>query len=271
MKARNDHLNRLITGGAGIVAVSLVVGYASEPVFFLCVLTATSFMLKEYYELRVSAPTGRWLGISLGLAAVSAFFFVPRASLFLVPATIGILFCLWQILKFPRAQGAVSLRKHDAVGGLFVAFMLAHLLWLRALPHGRLWIFYLLAVVFAGDVCAFYGGQTFGRHRLAPRISPKKTVEGAVCGLIGSCVGGGLMSFGIFPSPAFGALIPLAALLGVFGQLGDLWESTLKRKAKVKDSGTLLPGHGGIFDRLDSILFTVPVLYYCVLFREGLW
>lgn len=271
MKGHTDHRKRLITGAAGIMAVGAMVGWASEPVFFFFVLTMIGITLKEYHALCASTPAARWQGFAAGAAVASAFFFLPPALSFVFPAAGAIAFCLWEIRRFRTAAGGLTQRKEAAVGMLIISFMLAHFIWIRALPQGQIWIFYLCTVVFAGDVCALYGGLALGRHQLAPAISPKKTVEGAVCGLAGSCVGGGVFSLGFFPSSAPGPLIALAALLGAAGQLGDLWESTLKRRAKVKDSGTILPGHGGVFDRLDSILLTVPVLYYYAAFREGLW
>ena len=113
---------------------------------------------------------------------------------------------------------------------------------MRDLEYGRGWIFYLCAVVFAGDTCALYGGKFFGRHKLAPKISPKKTIEGAVAGLLGSCTAGLIVArFGI-PGFEVKTFLMLSAFLGICGQVGDLWESALKRQAQVKDSGGLLPG-----------------------------
>lgn len=270
MKGHTDHRKRLITGAAGIVAVGAVVGWASPPVFFLCVLAIIAMTLKEYHDLCAAAPVARWVGTGAGVALASAFFFLPPVLAFVAPAAGTIAFCLSEIRRFQPAAGTLK-GKETVLGILTISFMLAHLIWIRALPHGQVWLFYLCAVVFAGDVCALYGGLALGRHQLAPVISPQKTVEGAVCGLAGSCLGGGIFSLGFFPASALGSFLVLAALMGAAGQIGDLWESTLKRRAKVKDSGAVLPGHGGVFDRLDSILLTVPVLYYYAAFREGLW
>jgi phosphatidate cytidylyltransferase len=124
------------------------------------------------------------------------------------------------------------------------------------------WILFALAINWVGDIAAFYFGRAFGRHKLAPRISPGKSWEGAIASMlcavaIGVAVNGPLQ---------FGLTVPemvgLAAICNVAGQLGDLAESAMKRGAGMKDSGAILPGHGGILDRLDSSLFTLPVVYY---------
>jgi phosphatidate cytidylyltransferase len=154
------------------------------------------------------------------------------------------------------------------VAGLWVAAPLGALVLLHGVPAST-GLFYfasplLMSIVplWGGDTAAIFAGKAFGKHPLAPSISPKKTVEGAIANLV-ACVAvawglGALIDLPIAPSIACG----VAA--GVFGQAGDLFESALKRRAEVKDSGALLPGHGGLLDRIDSILFTaVPVL--CIL------
>jgi phosphatidate cytidylyltransferase len=112
------------------------------------------------------------------------------------------------------------------------------------------------------DTAAYYTGRAIGRHKLAPRVSPGKTIEGTIGGFAAAVVTGYLCKLGFFPEiPAVHALA-LGATLGMIGQIGDLAESLLKRGSNVKDSGTLLPGHGGVLDRVDSILFCAPVLFY---------
>jgi phosphatidate cytidylyltransferase len=119
----------------------------------------------------------------------------------------------------------------------------------------------LVAIIAAGDTAAYYGGRAFGRHPLAPKISPKKTVEGAIAGLMGSMLVGGIAGV-VFLGEPWLSITLISAATAVFGQLGDLAESAMKRSAGVKDSSSILPGHGGILDRLDSVLFAAPVFYW---------
>ena len=126
------------------------------------------------------------------------------------------------------------------------------------------WIFVLLAVVFAGDTSAYYVGSYLGRHKLAPAISPGKTVEGALGGLGANLLVGAIAKF-LFLPPGDWLLSCIGfALFGAAGQAGDLFESELKRIAKIKDSSAILPGHVGILDRIDALLFSAPVAYFWI-------
>jgi phosphatidate cytidylyltransferase len=131
----------------------------------------------------------------------------------------------------------------------------------RYYPKGSIWIFFLLAVIFASDTGAFYAGKFFGKHKLYEAISPGKTWEGAIGGLLSSLIIA-FFFLKIIPLHRLDInILILAASLSVAGQIGDLSESMLKRNYGVKDSGHILPGHGGILDRIDGLLFCIPVLY----------
>ena len=170
----------------------------------------------------------------------------------------------------------------------YVALPMGMLVQLRQQWAGSFYLLYLLLVVWAGDIFAYFVGKSMGRHLMAPRISPKKTWEGAAASLVAS-VGVGWLLFhyalplssallraglierrdGIFglEQPAMGPIILLTVVLNIAAQLGDLVESLIKRGAGVKDSGAILPGHGGMLDRLDALLFAAPVLWYYAAWR----
>ncbi|HEY5523266.1 MAG TPA: phosphatidate cytidylyltransferase, partial [Desulfuromonadaceae bacterium] len=149
---------------------------------------------------------------------------------------------------------------------LYIPFLLMHLVQLRQTHFGIQWLFVIMLIVMSNDSTAYYFGSAFGKHRLYPLVSPKKSIEGAVGGLVGSLVGALLAKFIFFPQLTFSDAVVTALVVGMFGQAGDLFESLLKRSFGVKDSGTIIPGHGGVLDRLDSILFAAPITYYYVLF-----
>jgi phosphatidate cytidylyltransferase len=154
----------------------------------------------------------------------------------------------------------------NTLGLLYLPFLLGHFIWLRYLPQGEWWVLWLMAVIFAGDTAAFYCGQAFGKKKLCPQVSPGKTWAGVVGGLTASLVVGVAAGKWLLPGVGGAALAALAVVLGVMGLLGDLFESMLKRQAQVKDASHLLPGHGGMLDRLDSLLFAAPAMVYVRLF-----
>jgi phosphatidate cytidylyltransferase len=182
--------------------------------------------------------------------------------------------------ELPSAFGAAAT---SVVAVLYIAMPLALLLVVRQLWAGGFLLLYLLLVVWAGDTFAYYTGRAIGRHKLAPRISPGKTWEGSAASFIGSILVGWavfshapvisawLMSAGLLARPyaytaqqvpPAGKIVLLSAIINIAAQVGDLVESLIKRGAGIKDSGTLLPGHGGILDRIDALLFAAPVLWY---------
>jgi phosphatidate cytidylyltransferase len=171
---------------------------------------------------------------------------------------------------------------------VYIALPLGMLVQLRQQWAGAFYLLYLLLVVWAGDIFAYFVGKSIGRHLMAPRISPKKTWEGAIASVVASIavgwllfghaerisvtlLGGGLITRpgGMYGSevPAMGPVIALTIALNVAAQLGDLVESLIKRGAGVKDSGAILPGHGGMLDRIDALLFAAPVLWYYAAWR----
>jgi phosphatidate cytidylyltransferase len=161
-------------------------------------------------------------------------------------------FCifLFRIREIRQSAGETAM---FLMGFFYVPLLLGHLLLLRGLPMGVQWIFLLILIVMGGDTGAYYVGCNFGRRKLYPAVSPNKSVEGALGGLAGSIIGAFVAKAGFFHSLTVGDCLATALLLGSLGQLGDLFESLLKRSFGVKDSGALLPGHGGFWDRIQRL------------------
>jgi phosphatidate cytidylyltransferase len=196
-----------------------------------------------------------WIGFGLGLLFLAD----PRA-----------------IRLFPLVVLALALRLPDLSKGLgFAAATILGVIyifgaWRCAIDLQAIspyWILFALAINWVGDIAAFYVGRTFGKHKLSPRVSPGKSWEGACGSIVGAVVFGIAMQTQFALNITLPEVIGLAILCNIAGQFGDLAESLLKRGAGLKDSGTLLPGHGGFLDRLDSSLFTMPVVYYFLLAR----
>jgi len=151
-------------------------------------------------------------------------------------------------------------------GILYVGLLLSHYILLRNLENGVALVFFVILVTWLSDTGGFFVGKTWGKLPLAPRLSPKKTIEGLLGGILFSVVGAILSQFTFVPFFSLGQCVMLGVGLALFGALGDLAESAIKRSVSVKDSGTMIPGHGGVLDRVDSLLFTGPAMYYYVMF-----
>ena len=178
---------------------------------------------------------------------------------------------IWLLLR-PQKERAFASWAWTIAGILYVGWLLSYLVALRGIDKpmpdaGRNWVFFALFATFASDTTAFVVGRALGKHHLAPSISPGKTWEGAIAGIFGAIIVSLLF---ILPTPLSlhfncGQAIFLGLLVSVFGQLGDLIESLLKRNMGVKDSSQLIPGHGGFLDRIDSVVFAGIVVYYYVI------
>lgn len=149
-------------------------------------------------------------------------------------------------------------------GPLYLGSTLGSLALLFSRQFGGSWVLFAAMTSWFGDTGAYFGGRAFGKHKLHPSISPKKTVEGAVFGLLSSMAGGLVAHLWLLPSLSLVESVVLASVAGASGQLGDLCESLVKRRCGVKDSGTIIPGHGGLLDRIDSLLFSSSVIWIYV-------
>ena len=204
--------------------------------------------------------------VVVGLVGCIALIASPFAPSLLAP---GLLVGLVAIFSIPLLVD-MPLRdylKHEGftiTGLLYIGLTLSYLVLTRLLPEGEWLIIFLLLITWAADTGAYYVGTLCGQHALAPRISPKKTVEGLIGGLVVATIAAYLARWWFLPALSPFDCLLLAGLLTGAGLWGDLVESAFKRSAGVKDSSGLLPGHGGMLDRIDSLLFTAPAFYYYV-------
>jgi phosphatidate cytidylyltransferase len=210
----------------------------------------------------------RLLGYAASVA-VSVHVYRGGPALTLVVTLILLLIMIREIFR-PRVDKAVTNIAVTVLGVMYVGWLASHFVLLRELPgrlgavpdFGARLVFFAALVIWVCDTAAYVVGITIGRRKLIPRVSPSKTWAGAIGGTLGGALAGWLCAVAFLPfiTPFSGALMGLVS--AVLGQLGDLVESLLKRDAGIKDSAELIPGHGGILDRVDSLLFSVPVLYY---------
>ena len=192
-----------------------------------------------------------------------------RQSAVVVPAGLLLGFITLAVYVFNhyhRFEAPLMVLSRATLGLVFVGFLASHLILIRGLGDGASWLIILTAITAGSDTGAYFIGSRLGRRKLCPNISPNKTVEGGFGGVAGGVVAG-LVFYLIFPVAApIWFVAVLAVLLSVAGMVGDLVESVVKRGYRVKDSGTLLGGHGGVLDRIDSLLLASPVLYYMLIY-----
>lgn len=294
-------MKRVLTAIVLIPLVLLAVFRAPAPWFAaivaaIAVLAAREFvdLVKHYNVTPFRMPT--YVGVVLLFAAL---IFYPRAAQTPALATESLFFIVFAAAVFGTfIYLVVGMLRRDlatsypaAAASMFaIGYTAVPLLLLANLRQqwaGAFLILYLFLVVWTGDTAAYYVGRAIGRHKMAPRISPGKTWEGGIASFLAS-IGVGVLVFNyarpiseallnahlidrwqgyLAPAPPVAQIVVLSALINIAAQLGDLVESLLKRGAGVKDSGALLPGHGGMLDRIDALLFAVPVLWFYAALR----
>jgi phosphatidate cytidylyltransferase len=174
---------------------------------------------------------------------------------------------IFVLFKFADNQEVFQLIAKQILGIVYIPISLSLLIFMKEFDQGNLWIIWLLIVIFSNDTGAFYGGKFFGKNALSPNISPNKTIEGSIGGIITSLIFGFVFSVIFFKDFSLSFLmIPASFMLAITGQIGDLFESAMKRASNIKDSGSILPGHGGMLDRIDGLLLAIPVLYVYLVF-----
>lgn len=269
-------MTRVLTALVLAALVIPAVKWAPPWAWWCLLLVAGVGAVTELQRMLTRLGRTPWPALSLAgtIAVASSIGFAPPATPPLFTAVL-----LITLLAALASRGPLAPRVDRVLGTLFVVAYLGltggylGALGTVQLPgatdRGDMLILAMVAV-YVGDIFAMYGGRTFGRHNLAPVISPRKTWEGAVAGLAGSVAGSMLAPLWFAQALPMHHAIALGLLLGIVGIAGDLAESLLKRAAEVKDSSNLLPGHGGVLDRVDSLLFAAPVVYsYYALFLAG--
>ena len=238
--------------------VSLIgwVGWSPPWLFSIIFFALTVAALREYFVLAFPGRwKERWLGILFGIGLSAAIFLAAWIDpLVAIDSALlaGFTACLF-------SAGALADRLHRLwivlLGGVYLGYFLPHWVLLFQGARGRVWVFWVLAVIMAGDTFAYFVGRAWGGRKLAPAISPAKTVAGAVGYSVGAMIAGVVGAIFFNGMIGWFEALALALVLSILGQIGDLFESWIKRVFAVKDSGGLLPGHGGLLDRFDSLIF----------------
>ena len=257
-RRRSDLLSRILVAIPLAVATIIFIGLGGLA-FQLFIIAAGLICIHECYRLLAA-----WRPVSVvGFAALAEMVFAARSGgqggvMEVAVATLPVKVLIVLLAEQPRATVAIG---GTLLGIYWIGLAFGHVELLRQLPHGSGVLIDVLVGTFVGDTAAYAGGRLFGRRKLAPRVSPGKTVEGLVCGMLGAILA--VFIAGLYQTwLTQGDALLLGVAVALFGPLGDLFESLVKREAGVKDAGTLFGAHGGALDRLDAAMFTVVAGYY---------
>jgi len=258
---------RIVTAIVMVPVVLGVVLFAPPWLFAIAMAVLALFTIREYFALaaKQNLEPQRYTGYAIAVLCVMLPGFpnsIPS------PAPIEALMVILALTLAMYSRGLVSVLPSAAstvFGVLYAALPFSLLVRVRLMPGGIALALYAIVIIWVSDTAAYFGGRLLGRHKLAPRISPGKTWEGAIASMAGAMLFGYFYLHYALPDIPLATSLIMAVTVNIAGQLGDLAESAMKRGAGVKDSGTLLPGHGGALDRVDALLFAIPVLWYDVI------
>ena len=267
---------RIMTAAIGIPIVYMIVQFLPPIYFLFLIMLFVSVGQFEFY--RMFKNSGYYpqtaVGIFVGLLVVSGFYIGATSdgeisNIFSPDVMVAFAFVvslLFRLFSERDSNGAMVDSALTFTGIVYVAWLMAYLVLIRGWNtggiDGRDLLFFLFVVTWATDSGAYFVGSAFGRHKLYRKISPKKSVEGALGGLFFSVLFAVICKYWFYYELNLHDAVALGLILGIVGQVGDLAESMIKRSARIKDSGGVFPGHGGVLDRIDSVLLNAPALYY---------
>lgn len=264
------HLKRILSAIVAIPCLYLLILKGGAFGFAVLVAFAGLIALSEYFRIVFNKKQISQIGpihITGYVSCLAIICFSYRmpghfeiiAGILVANFLVAGIIALFQFKNEPDITDVVTKQVH---GLIYIALMISSLVLLRGDSQtGVAWVFYILALVAACDTGAYYAGTYFGKHKLCPSVSPKKTIEGFMGGMVFVLILGLLAKHWFFQTLAWDTTIVFLVLVSILGPCGDLYESVLKRTGGIKDSGSIIPGHGGILDRIDALLFVAPVAY----------
>ena len=265
--ALNTYAKRLLTSILLLPLLILIIYQGNGLFFNIFIIGCSIVCMKEYFFLtdKGGIPCFKKSGVFLCMG-LSAMFILQKQELIFTAliCSVLILFLNTLVSSLPLSERIPRLSS-TLLGLIYIPCMMGFLILIRGLNTGKYLVFLILAIIWSGDTLAYYTGRLIGRHPLSKVISPKKTVEGMIGGLLGSILASLCLGPFWLPKASLASYPFIGLTVGSFGQLGDLSESVLKRWAGEKESGNILPGHGGLLDRIDGLIFSAPVFYYLIL------
>jgi phosphatidate cytidylyltransferase len=265
-----EHKKRWLTALVTVPVLLYIFFMGDERLFTFLMMAVTMVGVWEYHQVVGLSTSPRDLGFLwaelFATAIIAAAHFGSIETIFFLLWISLFVFAARALHRHSPGLASFEVLAADLLCVLYIPCLVASLVLLRKGADGGRWIFLTVALAFFADTGAFYAGRFFGKHKLAPAISPGKTIEGAIGGILADILTALLCARYLLPAIPFWGAVVLGVFAAMSGQMGDLFESMIKRTFGKKDSGTLLPGHGGILDRVDALLFASPVVYSCKYF-----
>ncbi len=253
------HLKRLIVAAVLLPPIYLYIMYLPPEYFFLLIILISSLALSEFYSMYSVSGILKYTCFFLGISILAVSFFLK--DLFLNSIIISVMTIMVVRLLFKKDPvSSLSDISPPVVGLVYIPVLCSFQMQIRQL--GPEWIMFLYGTVWASDSMAYYVGKGMGKKKLYKEVSPNKTVEGAAGSFFGGAVGALILKFAIVRQLTVSSAVFIGIMIGIISIIGDLVESMFKRDAGVKDSGVIIPGHGGMLDKIDGVLFAGPVLYW---------
>lgn len=268
-----QHIKRWITALVLIPILLFVLLTANIHLLAVLVSVVAILAIREYLRIIFGNDKGpvsntiKIISYSISMILIISACLGSWEVLFLVIAMNFMANSIFVLARFKSNLDTFEIISKQVLGIVYIPVSLALLIFIKELEGGTFWIIWLLLVTFSNDSGAFYTGTFLGKRKLSPNISPNKTIEGAIGGAITAMVIGFIFCLIFFKNISLAFLmIPGALMLAGAGTIGDLFESAMKRTSRIKDSGKILPGHGGMLDRIDGLLLAIPVLYVYLVF-----
>ncbi len=274
---------RLATAAVALPLLVWLVIWNPWSLFIWLVAGATLVGVTEYSAMAFpDSRLDRLFSVAAGALLLATMFEPTQERFAMALAAVVVSGLIIGLFRSDEQRHAAEALGLTLLGILYVAFLLPHYAWMHALPDpllprdavdvppgGWRWVTLTIVVAMSGDVGGYFGGRYFGRRKLMPSVSPGKTVEGSIGSVLCNMVGGVVCKLVFFQSLGWGEVIVLSLAAGSLSQVGDLCESKIKRSFGAKDSGWIIPGHGGVLDRIDSLVFPAPLVYYYARFFFG--
>jgi phosphatidate cytidylyltransferase len=263
--------DRLITAAIAIPILVWIVFWAPMWLLNSVVFAATFVALREFAAMACEGVPHGVSMITVGGMTIAIAMGLSPGGIWISAALVA---CLVAVLIATLATArdmkrGVDSAGHILLGCLYGGLLLPHFIWVRQLPGGAGWVCFVIACVMAGDAGGYFGGRWFGKRKLWPAVSPKKTVEGAVAAFACTLTTGAVVDALILHKMGPLEVMAVSGSVSILAQLGDLLESMLKRAYDAKDSGWIFPGHGGVLDRTDSLVLPIVLVYYYAILGHG--